>query len=77
MRYAYWHTVLFTSTSRYHPVRTIWGVGVVGVTLVDLYRQGGPGVTRIQTHHRQREGAQLVHQPGRQRAALQPDPLER
>ena len=52
-------------------------VGIVGVALVDLQRQGGPSVTRVQAHHRQLEGAQLVHQPGRQRAALQPDPLER
>jgi hypothetical protein len=52
-------------------------VGIVGVALVDLHRQGRPGVTRIQAHPRQRQGAQLMHQPGCKRAALQPDPLER
>ncbi len=31
---------------------------------VDLHRQGRPGVTGIQAHRRQREGAQLMNQPG-------------
>ena len=52
-------------------------VGVVGVTFVDLYRQGSSRVTRVQAHHRQLEGAELVHQPGGQRTALQPNPLQR
>ena len=35
-------------------------------------RQDRPGVTRVQAHHRQLKGTQLVHQ----RAAFQSDPLE-